>query len=129
VIQDGVMRHAMTLLLLGSCSFVGVRGPSDRVGALPEDPAKLSCTESAFLPSLDALGGALAFAAAGGGVILEQGSSDGEPENFTKYYAGPLAAAGILYFIAASFGNTRITWCTDAKERMAAARDTIRPVR
>jgi hypothetical protein len=123
------MRRAMTLLLLGGCSFVGVRGPSDRVGALPDDPAKLRCTESPLLPSLDAAGGALAFAVAGAGVILEQASDNNEPENFTKYYAGPLVAAGILYFIAASFGNTRITWCTDAKERMAAARDTIRPVR
>src|SRR5688572_18889673 len=104
-------RHVLCLLVLGGCSFVGVRGPSDRVGALP---AKLSCTESPLLPSLDAAGGALAFAVAGAGVILEQASDNNEPENFTKYYAGPLVAAGILYFIAASFGNTRITWCTDA---------------
>ena len=113
-----MMRHALVLLLAGGCSFVGVRGPSDRIGALP---AKLSCTESALLPSLDALGGAAAFAVAGGGVILEQASDDGEPESFTKYYAGPLVAVGVIYFIAASFGNNRITWCTDAKERMASA--------
>ena len=120
-------RWAFVLALTG-CSFVGVRGPSDRMGLLPDDPSKLKCTESAFFPSMDALGGAAAFAVAGGGVIIEQASDDGDLENFTKYYAGPLVAIGVLYFIAASYGNERITWCTDARDRMDANRSIVRPV-
>jgi hypothetical protein len=113
---------------LTACSFAGVRGPSSRVGLVPNDPSELKCTESALLPSLDALGGALAISAAGGGILIEQTSEDGSLDNFTKYYAGPLIAAGILYFVSASFGNNRITWCTDAKERSMRARDAVRPI-
>jgi len=120
-------RWALLVALTG-CSFIAVRGPSDRMGILPDSPSKLKCTESAFLPGMDALGGAAAFAIAGGGVIIEQASDDGDLDNFTKYYAGPLVAAGILYFIAASYGNERITWCTDARDRMAANQSIVRPV-
>lgn len=110
------------------CSFALVRGPSDRIGLLPDDPAKLKCSDSSLFPGLDALAGAAAIAVAGGGVVLEQTSEDGKPENFTKYYAGPLVVLGIIYFVSASFGNRRITWCSDARERIIKARDSVRPI-
>ena len=116
------------MVALAGCSFIGVRGPSGRVGLVPDDPDKIKCTESSLLPSLDALGGALAIAGAGGGIISEQVGEEGKPENFTKYYAGPLIALAIVYFASASFGNTRVTWCTDIKERSLKARDSVRPV-
>lgn len=119
---------AVLAVLATGCSFVGVRGPSNRVGLVPEDPDDLTCTESTLLPSLDALGGALAISVAGGGIIIEQTSDEGDLEDFTKLYAGPLVALGILYFVSASWGNNRITWCTDARERSIKARDAIRPV-
>jgi hypothetical protein len=120
IVTMSAMRATALLVLLGACSFVGVRGPSDRMGFVPDDPAKVKCTDSTLLPSIDALGGAAAAVISVGGIVLEQTSDDGEPENFTKYYAGPLALASIVYFYAASWGNNRITWCTDAKDRAAA---------
>src|SRR5689334_21765405 len=116
------MRAIVLLAGLGACSFVGVRGPSDRVGIVPDDPAKVKCTDSTLFPSIDALGGAASAVIAAGGVILEKSSDDGKPENFTKYYAGPLAVLSIAYFYAASWGNNRITWCSDAKDRAEANR-------
>lgn len=118
----------LALAVSAGCSFVGVRGPADRVGVLPDDPAKLKCTESTLLPSLDAVGGIVGVLAAGAGVVLEQTSEDGEPQNFTKYYAGPIALGAILYFVSASYGNNRITWCTDARERIEANRSVVVPV-
>lgn len=100
-----------------ACSFVGVRGPAQRVSFAPKSPDDLACQEDSILPSLDALGGALAMSAAVGGVFAEQLSEDGEPEGFTKFYAAPLAAVSIALLISAGHGNTRITWCADAKER------------
>jgi hypothetical protein len=122
------MRAATLLALLCACSFVGVRGPSDRVGIVPDDPAKVKCTESTLFPTIDSIGGAGALIVAGAGVVLEQTSEDGKPEHFTRYYAGPLALLSIAYFYAASWGNERITWCSDAKERAANNRDQIRSV-
>jgi hypothetical protein len=121
------MRATGLLALLGACSFVGVRGPSDRVGIVPDDPAKVKCTDSTLFPSIDALGGAAAAAVAVGGIVLEKSSDDGKPEHFTSYYAGPLAVLSIVYFYAASWGNNRITWCTDAKERAEANRQARLP--
>lgn len=100
-----------------ACSFVGVRGPAQRVSFAPKTPAELDCPEESILPSLDALGGAFAMSAAVAGVFAEQLSEDGEPDGFTKFYAGPLAALSIVYLISAGYGNTRITWCSDAKDR------------
>jgi hypothetical protein len=119
---------ALLALVATGCSFVAVRGPSTRIGLLPDDPAKLKCSDNSLFPSLDALAGAAAIAVAGGGVVLEQTSEDGEPEDFTKFYAGPLVALGIIYFVSASFGNRRITWCDDAKERIRKAQDVVRPI-
>ena len=123
-----VFAFGALVALVAGCSFVGVRGPGSRVGLLPEDPADLKCSESSLFPSLDALGGAAAIGIAGGGIVLEQTSEDGKPENFTKYYAAPIVALAIVYFVSASYGNNRITWCTDARERILKARDGVRPV-
>lgn len=114
------MTQATALVLalaMTGCSFIGVRGPADRVAFAPKNPDDLKCPEDSILPSLDALGGAFAMAAAVGGVFAEQLSEDGEPDGFTKLYAGPLAVVSIVYLVSASHGNTRITWCSDAKER------------
>lgn len=100
-----------------ACSFVGVRGPAQRVSFAPKTASELSCQEDSILPSIDALGGAFAMSAAVAGVFAEQLSEDGEPDGFTKFYAAPLAALSIVYLISAGYGNTRITWCADAKER------------
>lgn len=120
--------RSLAFVVCAGCSFVGVRGPSDRVGVLPDDPKELRCTESALLPSLDAVGGIIGVLAGGAGVLLEQASDDGEPENFTRYYAGPIALGTILYFISAGYGNNRITWCTEAHERIRAQRNAVTPI-
>lgn len=107
---------------VAACSFVGVSGPSERVPHAPKRPEDLKCAEDSILPSLDALGGAFAMSAAVGGVFAEQLSEDGEPDGFTKYYAGPLLVLSIVYLVAAGHGNERITWCTDAKDRSRQGR-------
>lgn len=73
------------------------------------------CTDSDTLPALDALGGAAAIAVAGGGFIIEQTSETGDLHNFTKYYAGPLVIAAILYFVATSVGTNRVERCHEAR--------------
>lgn len=115
----GVMRGLALCLaiVLPACSFVGVRGPNARLGIPPKTRSDIKCTDSSVLPSLDALAGTAAIGAAGLGTLFEQVSEDGEPEGFTKYAAGPLFVGAIVLFISAGFGNTRVTWCTDAKER------------
>jgi cell division septation protein DedD len=122
------MRVAIAMCFLAGCSFVGVRGPSDRMGVLPDDESKLSCTRSTMLPTLDALGGAAGLVVAAGGSILQYTSEDGKPEHFLQYYAGPIALVSIVYLVSASYGNNRITWCDDAHERMAETRDVVKPV-
>ena len=113
---------ALALACTTACSFVGVSGPAERISFAPRNPDDLKCQEDSILPSLDALGGAFAMSAAVAGVFAEQLSEDGEPENFTAYYAGPLAVIGIAYLIAAGYGNSRITWCSDAKQRSREGR-------
>jgi len=61
------------------------------------------------------VGGAAALAVAGGGFIVEQTSSTGDLHNFTKYYAGPLVVASIIYFIASGYGTNRVEACREAK--------------
>ena len=103
------------LVLLAGCSFIGVQGP----GPIPDPrpPAdQIRCTDSDFLPSIDALGGAAAIAAAAGGVIIEHTSATGAPHDFTKYYMTPLVLVGIVYFIAASRGTHRVEQCQAAKD-------------
>ncbi|MBV8757891.1 MAG: hypothetical protein JO257_11460 [Deltaproteobacteria bacterium] len=104
------------LVLLAGCSFIGVHGP----GALPDPlpPAEqIHCTTDDLLPSVDALGGAAALAAAVGGVIIEHTSASGEPRDFTKYYMTPLIVVGIVYFVAASHGTDKVETCQAAKDR------------
>jgi hypothetical protein len=123
------MRSIALLALLGTgCSFFAVRGPSQRVEVLPSDGKSLKCTESGLFPLLDAAGGVAAVSSAAAGVLLEQTSDDGEPENFTKYYAGPLALVAIAYFVSATYGNTRVTWCTDANERLRQPGERVVPI-
>jgi len=107
--------RTLALLALAGCSFIGVKGP----GALPDPPPPpdyIHCTTNDTLPSLDALGGAGALAAAVGGTIIEQTSDSGSPHNFTKYYMLPLVAVGIVYFISASSGTHKIEQCQVAKD-------------
>lgn len=113
------MRSLALVLALATtgCSFVGVRGPNERMSRAPQRREDLTCTTSSVLPGLDGLAGTAALGAAGIGTLFEQVSEDGEPEGFTKYAAGPLFVAAVTLFISASFGNTRVTWCTDAKDR------------
>lgn len=124
------MRVAAALVLTSGCSFALVRGPSERVSILPASDRDLKCTDSTLFPSLDALAGAAAAAVAGGGIVIEQTSdaNDKKLENFTKYYAGPIVVGAIVYFVSAGFGNKRVTWCSDAHERMIKAQSEIRPI-
>jgi hypothetical protein len=127
--HNGGMRSIALLALLGTgCSFVAVRGPSQRVEVLPSDGTPLKCTESGLFPVLDTAGGVAAVSVAAGGVLLEQTSEDGEPENFTKYYAGPLVLVAIAYFVSATYGNTRVTWCTDVNERLRKPGERVIPI-
>jgi hypothetical protein len=119
---------ALLALLATGCSFFAVHGPAQRVEVLPSDGQPLKCTESGLVPVIDTAGGVAAVSIATAGVILEQTSDDGKPENFTKYYAGPLVLAAIAYFVSATHGNTRVTWCTDANERLRSSGERVIPV-
>lgn len=118
----------LAALAATGCSFFLVKGPAERIDVLPADRARVDCTESAVVPTVDTVAGMVAITSAGVGILLEQTSDDGEPENFTKYYAGPLVAVAIAYFISASRGNTRVTWCSDVNERLRAPDQRVIPV-
>jgi hypothetical protein len=123
------MRSVALLALFGTgCSFFAVRGPAQRIEVLPSDGRPIKCTESGLVPILDTVGGVAAVVAAGTGVLLEQTSEDGEPENFTLYYAGPLVVGAIVYFVSATRGNTRVTWCTDANDRIRKPDERVIPI-
>ncbi|HEY0250218.1 MAG TPA: hypothetical protein VGC41_01785 [Kofleriaceae bacterium] len=109
------MKAVLAVLCATGCSFIGVRGPVGYGDQPAANPASVHCTDSDALPALDALGGAAALAVAGGGFIIEQTSSSGDLHNFTKYYAGPLVVASILYFISTSYGSTRVERCRAIK--------------
>lgn len=120
--------RSVALVLVAGCSFVGVRGPARTAGQPPGDPGSIKCTESDVLPALDALGGAVALGVMGGGILLEQTSEDGEPENFTLYYAGPALAVAIAYFWSASYGTSRVSRCTELKEQLSKVKEAVRPI-
>jgi hypothetical protein len=105
----------LALVCATGCSFVGVRGPVGYGNEPAADPSTVKCTDSDVLPTLDAIGGAAALAVGGGGFIIEQTSSSGDLHNFTKYYAGPLVVASIIYFISTSFGTNRVQRCRAVK--------------
>jgi hypothetical protein len=112
---DLAVRSLLAIACATGCSFVGVRGPDVGSTQVVPDPSKVRCTDSDTLPAVDAIGGAAALAVAGGGFIVEQTSSTGDLHNFTKYYAGPLVLASILYFIATSYGTNRVERCREIK--------------
>ena len=119
---------ALSAVFATGCSFVLVHGPSQRIETLPTDGSHIDCTESAAVPLADTIGGIAAITAAGAGVLVEQTSNDGKPEHFTAYYAGPLAAVAIAYFISASRGNSQVTWCRDVNERLNKPGERVIPV-
>jgi len=105
----------LALLALAGCSFIGVKGP----GPLPDPPPpadQIHCTTSDALPTLDALAGAGAIAAAAGGVIAEETGSHGAFEHWELYYTLPLLAAGIVYFASSSHGTHAVEQCQVAKD-------------
>ncbi len=108
------MKAAIALLLAG-CSFIGVKGP----GALP-DPAppadSIQCTTSDALPTIDALVGAGMVAASAGGVIAEETGKHGIAEHWELYYALPLLAVGVVYFVSGSQGTHAVEQCQVAKD-------------
>jgi hypothetical protein len=122
----GLALAAVAAVGATGCSFFLVKGPAERVDILPG--ARVECTESGVVPLVDTFGGLVAITTSGVGILLEQTSDNGEPENFTRYYAGPLAAVAIAYFIAASRGNTRVTWCSDVNERLRSPGERVIPV-
>ncbi len=81
----------------------------------PADARDIHCTESGLFPALDALGGAAAIAAIGGGILIEHTSDTGKAEHFTRYYALPMLVVGVVYFYAASFGTSRVERCQQLK--------------
>lgn len=112
---DFAVKAAVALICATGCSFVGVKGPVGYGNEPARDPSTVHCTDSDVLPALDAIGGAAAIAAAGGGFIVEQTSDSGDLHNFTKYYFGPLIAASIIYFVATSYGSSRVERCRAIK--------------
>jgi len=119
---------ALPALLATGCSFFLVHGPSERIDVLPTERGRVDCTESGVIPLVDTIGGIAAITSAGVGVLVEQTSDDGKPEHFTAYYAAPLAAVAIAYFISASRGNTKVTWCSDVNDRMRNPAERVTPV-
>lgn len=118
----------VALVALAGCSFAGVRAPAAKIDPITLRVESVRCNDSSLLPSLDALAGAAAIAASGGGVILEHTTSKERYDNFTLYYAGPLLALAITYWWSASFGNDRISRCSDLKERHNSVRPIVRPI-
>lgn len=117
-----------TATALAGCSFVGVRAPSKSIDPATMSPAQITCNESSLLPSLDALGGAAAISVMGGGIILEHTTERARYDHFTLYYAGPMLAAAIVYWYSASFGNARVSRCTELKETAGRIRPIVRPI-
>jgi hypothetical protein len=105
----------VALLALAGCSFIGVKGP----GALPDPspPAdSIHCTTSDVLPTLDALGGAAAIATSAGGVIAEETGKQGAFAHWEMYYALPLLAVSVVYFVSSSHGTHAVEQCAVAKD-------------
>jgi hypothetical protein len=119
----------VALLALAGCSFVGVRAPSPKLDPSTMSADQIKCNDSSLLPSLDALGGAAAISIAGAGVILEHTTKRERYDDFTLYFAGPMLALAITYWWSASFGNNRISKCSDLKERAGATRPVILPIK
>lgn len=123
------MRFATpALAALAGCSFAGVRAPPRSIDPATAAPGSFKCNDSSLLPSIDALGGAGAISVMGGGIILEQTTERARYDHFTLYYAGPLLALAIGYWWSASFGNDRITRCSELKERASRVRPVVLPV-
>ena len=101
------MRGVAIVALVSGCSFFAVKGPTQHT-ELITDPSAVTCTDSDLVPSLDGIGGALAIAAAGGGVILQHTRDDGTPKHFDLYFAPALLAAAIVYWSSASYGTNRV---------------------
>jgi hypothetical protein len=118
----------VALVALAGCSFVGVRAPSKSIDPATMRPEQIKCNDSALLPSLDALGGAAAISAMGGGLILQYTTERERYDHFTLYYAGPLLVGAIVYWYSASFGNNRISRCTELKEKAGRVVPVVRPI-
>src|SRR5262245_27102021 len=119
---------ALPALLATGCSFFLVHGPSERIDVLPTERGHVDCTESGVIPLVDTVAGIAAITTAGVGILVEQTSDDGKPQHFTAYYAAPIAAAAIAYFIPASRGNTKVTWCSDVNDRLRSPSERVVPV-
>lgn len=118
----------LAVAALAGCSFAGVRAPRYTLDRTTGIPSAIHCSDNGLLPAIDALGGAAAIAATGGGILLEHTSDDRKPEHFTRYYAGPGLVLAIIYFYSASFGNDRITRCSDLKDSASQVKPVVRPV-
>ena len=107
--------RALAFVALAGCSYIGVKGP----GALPDPPPaadSIHCTTSDALPTLDALAGAGALAAATAGVVAEETGSHGAFDHWEKYYVVPLLAVGVAYFVSSSHGTHAVEQCAVAKD-------------
>jgi hypothetical protein len=116
------------LAALAGCSFAGVRAPPKSIDPATATPGSIRCNDSSLLPSLDALGGAGAISVMGGGIILQYATEKERYDHFTLYYAGPMLALAIAYWWSASFGNDRISRCSDLKEKANRVRPVVLPV-
>lgn len=105
----------LAVLSLAGCSFIGVKEP----GALPDPPPpadSIHCTTSDALPTVDALAGAGALAAATAGIFAEETGSHGMFDHWEKYYVVPLVAVGIVYFVSSNHGTHAVEQCAVAKD-------------
>jgi hypothetical protein len=107
--------RTLALLALAGCSFIGVKPP----GALPDPPPpadSIHCTTSDTLPTVDALAGAGSLAASVAGIFAEETGSHGTFEHWEMYYALPLVAVGVVYFVSSSHGTHAVEQCAVAKD-------------
>ena len=105
----------LAVLSLGGCSFIGVKGP----GALPDPPPpadSIHCTTSDVLPTIDALAGAGALAAATAGIFAEETGSHGAFDHWELYAVTPLVAVAVAYFVSSSHGTREVERCAVAKD-------------
>ena len=120
--------RALGLIALAGCSFVGVRAPSKRIDPATMRPDQIHCNDNSILPALDALGGAGMLFGTGAGIVLEHTTDKDRYDHFTLYYAGPALALAVIYFYSASFGNERVSRCSDLKEIAGRTQTIVRPV-
>jgi hypothetical protein len=102
--------RAGVLVLCASCSFVAVHGPTTT-----NSGPKSTCTDSALIPGIDAMTGALLVAGSIGGEIAAHVATKPFVSNYELVIGLPALVVGITYLVAASKGTNKVSNCQATK--------------